>query len=267
MPTVTSKDGTQIAFEKIGQGPAVILVDGALCYRAHWGQGPLAQALATHFTVYTFDRRGRGESGDTQPYTVEREIEDIAALVDEASGKVYLYGVSSGSVLALRAAAQLGADKIAKLALYEPPFNTDDDQDLQAFADYTRQTTELLGSGKRGDAVALFMADMMPPDMLEEMRQSPEWPLLEAIAPTLAYDNAVMGDGAVPVSAAQASDMPTLILVTSGSPAFKHEAVESLISHMPRARLKTLEVELQGFAPEIAAPALIEFFTSATNNL
>ena len=117
MPTVTSKDGTSIAYEKTGQGMAVILVDGALCYRDHWGQGPLAAQLASQFTVYTYDRRGRGDSSDTQPYAVMREIEDIEALIEEAGGSVYLYGISSGSVLALKAAAQLGTAQVQKIGI------------------------------------------------------------------------------------------------------------------------------------------------------
>ena len=262
MGTVTSKDGTTIAFDKVGTGPAVLLVDGAMGYRGHFGQGPLAAALADRFTIMTYDRRGRGESGDTLPYAVEREIEDIEALIDEAGGSVYLYGLSSGAVLALKAAARLGAARVRKLALNEPPFDTGDDEAKQAFARYVRQMDTLLEANKRGDAVAFFMADMMPPEMIEEMRQSPDWPLMEAVASTLAYDNAVLGDAAVPVDAAQAATMPTLILVASNSPAFKHEAVDALARVMPHAQRKTLALETYAFAPEVSAPALLEFFTA-----
>jgi pimeloyl-ACP methyl ester carboxylesterase len=262
MKTVTSKDGTTIAFDQYGAGRAVILVDGALCYRAHWGQGSLAEKLAPHFTVYTYDRRGRGESSDTQPYAVDREIEDLDALIEQAGGSVNLYGLSSGAVLALKAAAKLGSTKILNLALNEPPFNSDDPQARQEFEHYSQQVANLLESGKGGDAVALFMGDMMSPDMLENLRQSPEWPLLEAIAPTLAYDNQVMGDGAVPVTAAKAATIPTLVLVGSSSPDFKHEAVDALSQAVPHAQRKTLELQTQDFAPETAASALIDFFTA-----
>ena len=262
MKTVTSKDGTSIAYEKTGKGMAVILVDGALCYRAHWRQGPLAAQLASHFTVYTYDRRGRGDSSDTQPYAVMREIEDIEALIEEAGGSVYLYGISSGSVLALKAAAQLGTTQVLKLALYEPPFNAEDDEARQDFSRYKDQVTELLQANRRGDTVALFMGDLMPPEMIEEMRQSPEWSILESIAPTLAYDNAVMGDGAPPADDARAATMPTLLSVGSNSPPFKHEAVQTLAKYMPDARQKTIEVQTQEFAPEAPASALMEFFTS-----
>jgi pimeloyl-ACP methyl ester carboxylesterase len=263
MRTVTSKDGTTIAYDQSGAGPAVILVDGALGCRTHWGQGPLAARLADHFTLYTYDRRGRGDSTDTQPYAAEREIEDIEALIEEAGGSAYLYGLSSGAVLALKAAAELGSAKVQKLALYEPPFGSDDDTAKQEFAQYTGQMDELLGAGRRGDAVAFFMADMMPPEMLEEMRQSPDWPILESLAPTLAYDNAIMGDGSLRIDDAKAVTMPTLVLVGSESPAFKHEAADALTTILPHAEQKTLEGEGRTFAPEAPAPALIEFFASS----
>src|SRR6185295_9545582 len=125
MKTVTSKDGTIIAYDQIGNGPAVILVDGALCYRASGPNGPLANVLAQNVTVFTYDRRGRGDSTDTQPYAVEREVEDIDALINEAGGSVFLYGISSGAGLALEATNKLGA-KIKKLAVYEAPFIVDD---------------------------------------------------------------------------------------------------------------------------------------------
>jgi pimeloyl-ACP methyl ester carboxylesterase len=235
MAEVISRDGTRIAFEKAGEGPALILVDGALGYRAHWGQRPLAAALADRFAVYAYDRRGRGESGDTLPYAVEREIEDIEALIAEAGGSAYLYGVSSGAALALKAAAALGAATVPGLALYEPPYNSDDEESKQEFARYAQQMAELLGANLRGDAVAFFLADMLPAEALEGMRRSPDWPILEAVAPTLAYDNAVMGDGAMPAAAAGAATMPALVLGGSESPDFLREAVEALARAMPRA--------------------------------
>ncbi len=260
MRKVISKDGTTIAFDRSGTGPAVILVDGALSYRAFGPMGPLAAFLAQHFTVYTYDRRGRGESTDTQPYAVEREIEDIEALIDEAGGPVYLYGVSSGAVLALKAAAKLGTAKVPKLALYEPPFNSDDDTAKQEFAQYTKRMADLLEANQRGDAVAFFMADMVPAEMIEGMRQSPEWPIMEAVAPTLAYDNAVMGDGSPLVDDTKAATMPALILDGSESPAFMHEAAETLAKAMPQAQRNTLEGQTHRIAPEAVVPVLEEFF-------
>jgi pimeloyl-ACP methyl ester carboxylesterase len=260
MSQVVSKDGTKIAYEKIGQGPAVVLVDGALAYRGNFGLVPLAAVLSQNFTAYAYDRRGRGESTDTKPYAVEREIEDIGALIEEAGGSVYLFGISSGAVLALKAAAELGAARAAKLALYEAPLATDDEA-KQASAQYTRQLTKLLAADKRGDAVALFMATVgLPAEMIESMRHSPEWPIMEALAPTLAYDNAIMGDGSLPVDAAKAATMPTLVMDGSASPAFMHEAADALAKAMPHAERKTLEGQTHEVSPKVLAPVLVTFF-------
>jgi pimeloyl-ACP methyl ester carboxylesterase len=258
MGTVTSTDGTTIAFDRVGQGPVVLLVDGAMAYRDYLGSRPLAAELAQNFTVITYDRRGRGQSSDTQPYRVEREIEDIEALIAEVGSPVYLYGFSSGSVLALKAAARLG-EKIAKLALFEPPFDSGGDKAKQEFAEFTRRMAELLEANKRGDAIAFFLADMLPAEMIEDMRQAPEWSVMEAVAPTLAYDNAVMGDGSVPIEAAKAAAM-ALVLDGSESPDFKHEAADLLARAMPDAQRKTLEGQTTRVSPEALAPVLAEFF-------
>src|SRR6266699_1354575 len=153
MNTVTSKDGTPIAFDQSGQGPALILVAGALTTRAAWP--PLAAHLAPHFSVFAYDRRGRGDSGDTKPYAVEREVEDIEALIDEAGGVAWLYGHSSGAALALEAALKLGG-KVKKLAMYEAPYN-DEDEAKRAWKEYITQLTNLLAANRPGDAVVLFM--------------------------------------------------------------------------------------------------------------
>lgn len=261
MSQVISKDGTSIAYDKTGIGPAVLLVDGAMTYRAFFGlKGPLSAELSKHFTVYTYDRRGRGESTDTKPYAVEREIEDIEALIEDAGGLVYLFGISSGAVLALKAAAKLGATKVAKLALYEAPL-TFGEVAKQASAQYTWQLTELLAADKRGEAVALFMTTVgLRAEMIESMRQSPDWPIMEALAPTLAYDDAIMGDGSLPVEAAKAATMPTLVLDGSESPAFIHEAADALAKAMPHAERKTLEGQTHEVSPEALAPVLVTFF-------
>lgn len=261
MSQVISKDGTSIAYEKTGIGPAVLLVDGAMTYRAFFGlKGRLSAELSKSFTVHTYDRRGRGESTDTKPYAVEREIEDIEALIEEAGGSVYLFGISSGAVLALKAAAELGAASIVKLALYEAPLAIGEEA-KQASAQYTRQLTELLKADKRGGAVALFMNIAgLPSEVVEGMLQSPEWPIMEALAPTLAYDNAVMGDGSLPIDAAKAATMPTLVLDGSASPAFMHEAADALAKAMPHAERKTIEGQTHEVSPEALAPVLVAFF-------
>jgi dihydrofolate reductase len=203
--TVQSADGTTIAYEQTGHGPAIIVVDGALGSRAFGVAEPLAALLASQFTVFTYDRRGRGASTDTLPFAVAREIEDIEALITTAGGSAYLFGISSGAALAMEAAITLG-DKVKKLAMYEAPYNADDAA-RQAWRQYRQQLDELLAADRRGDAVVLFaMYVGMPADHAPAMRQQPMWPLCEAVAPTLAYDAAVMGDDAsVPIDRAAAA--------------------------------------------------------------
>src|SRR5437763_8808471 len=186
MNQVVSKDGTVIAFDLSGKGPAVILVTGALTTRADWTS--LAAHLAPHFSVFAYDRRGRGESGDSAPYAVEREVEDLDALLTEAGGSAFVFGHSSGAALALETAVQLG-EKVKKLALYEAPYNDEREAKL-AWRAYIQHLTEALAADRRGDAVALFMQYVgMPAEQIEAMRQAPTWPQFEAIAPTLAYDH------------------------------------------------------------------------------
>lgn len=261
MSLVTSNDGTSIAYDKTGEGPAIILVDGALAFREQYGGRPLAAALSHGFMAVTYDRRGRGESADTPPYAVDREIEDIKALIDEVGAPVFLYGISSGAVLALRAASQLGESSIAALALHEPPFSTDSDG-TQEFTRYDAELRRLLDANRRDDAVAFFLGDMMPPDMLDALRHSPEWPVMASVAHTLAYDNEVMGDSGVPAGMAGMTTMRTLLIVGDQSPDFKREAGEALVNVMPRAELAVLAGHETGVTPETLGPVLREFFLS-----
>src|SRR5215207_5339924 len=230
MKTVTSKDGTTIAYDESGKGPAVILVDGALQYRAFdQGMTQLADLLSGHFTVIHYDRRGRGDSTDTQPYALEREIEDIEAIIDDVGGSAFLYGISSGAALAMEAAIKLG-DKVKKLAMYEAPYNNDETA-RQAWREYVKQLRELLAAGRNGDAVGLFMMLVgATAEDVEGIRQSPLWPMWEAIAPTLAYDHiAALGeDASVPAGRAAHVAVPTLIMDGSGSYPFMHETAVAL---------------------------------------
>src|SRR5512141_1694880 len=149
MNTVTSKAGTKIAYDKKGDGPALILVDGALCYRGFGPMPGLAELLAPNFTVYTYDRRGRGESSNGKPFSVQREVEDIEALIDAAGGSAFVYGISSGACLALEAALKLG-NKVSRLAMYEPPYNGDKAA-MQQWKDYRKQLDQAIAEGRRGD--------------------------------------------------------------------------------------------------------------------
>jgi pimeloyl-ACP methyl ester carboxylesterase len=265
MQKVTSKDGTTIAFDQSGTGPALVLVGGAFEQRAmdsetaHLAALPL---LAQHFTVFHYDRRGRGDSTDTQPYAVEREIEDIEALINEAGGSAFLFGLSSGAALAFEAALALGS-KVKKLAMYEAPYNSDDTA-RHAWMDYRKQLTELLAADRRGDAVALFMMLVgMPADHVPGMRLHPLWPMFEAVAPTLAYDAAALGDDAsVPTERAASVAVPALIMDGGASYPFMHITATALANAMPHAQHRTLEGQTHEVAAEAIAPILVEFFNS-----
>ncbi len=260
MQKVRSKDGTTIAFDQSGKGPAVILVGGAFQHRAIDPRtAQLAALLAQHFTVFNYDRRGRGDSGDTQPYAVEREIEDLEALIQEAGGSAFVFGMSSGAVLSLEAAAS--GLTIKKLALYEPPFNSGDDNARQAAEHYTKQLTALLAGGRRGDAVALAMTKFgAPAEAVAGMRQTPLWSLFESVAPTLAYDNTIMGDGSVPTKLMTSVTVPTLVIDGGASPAFMQNAAQAAAAALPNAQRRTLEGQTHDVAPEVLAPVLEEFF-------
>jgi pimeloyl-ACP methyl ester carboxylesterase len=258
--TVTSKDGTKIAYEKQGAGPAVILVDGALCYRSFGPMGHLAGLLAPRFTVYTYDRRGRGDSGSGKPFAVEREVEDIDALIQEAGGSAWVYGISSGACLAMEAALKLGS-KVKKLAMYEPPYNNDDAA-RQEWKEYRKQLDAAVAADRRGDAVVLFMKLVgTPEEQIAGMRNSPVWPMFEAVAPTLVYDAAAMGeDRSVPVKRAANVGVPTLVMNGTVIP-FMLNTANTLAKAIPNAQHRTLEGQSHDVNPEALTPQLVEFFT------
>lgn len=257
MDKVTSKDGTAIGFERLGSGPPVVLVCGGSVDRS--SNAPLAALLAPHFTVFNYDRRGRGESGDTPPYAVEREIEDIGAVVAAAGGSAYLYGSSSGAALALEAARGLPT-KITKLALWEPPYIPEGFP--RPPADTARTFTELVAAGKRGDAAEFFMAKVvgMPPEFVAQARNSPWWPNQEALAHTLAYDATIMGDYTLPAERAAAVTIPTLVLDGGASFPFMGVTAQALAERLPHGRRRTLEGQRHDVDAEVLAPALEEFF-------
>ena len=259
MRTVISKDGTPIAFDQSGQGPALILVTGAFTTRTDWTS--LAAHFAPHFSVFAYDRRGRGESGDTAPYAVEREIDDLDALITEAGGSALVFGHSSGAALALDAAVSLG-EKIKKLALYEPPYN-DKHEAKRAWRTYIQQLTEALAAGHRGDAAALFMRYVgTPAEQITAMRQTPAWAPLEALAPTLAYDHtAILGkDNAVPIERAAQVRVPTLVMYGDASFPFMSDTARTLSNVIPHARLRTLEGQTHSLTGDVLAPVLQAFF-------
>ncbi|GIF77958.1 alpha/beta fold hydrolase [Asanoa siamensis] len=259
MSTVTSADGTTIAYERSGTGPAVILVDGAMCYRASGPMRGLAAVLSPAFTVYAYDRRGRGASGDTAPYAVAREIGDLRALVAEAGDGVFAYGISSGAALLLHAAA--AGVPFGGLALYEPPFVSEVDGGTWS-RDYTRRLAALLDAGRDGDAIELFMTSVgLPAEMVAGMRTQPFWPMFESIAPTLAYDNAVMGDSAVPRSVAAEVAVPVLVAAGGASPDNLRVAAKTTAEAVPGAVYRELPGQTHDVTPESLGPVLTDFFT------
>jgi pimeloyl-ACP methyl ester carboxylesterase len=255
MGEVQSRDGTTIAFDRTGDGPPLVLVDGALSHRRLGPTARLAEPLAAGFTVFAYDRRGRGESGHTPPYAVAREVEDLAAVIDAAGGQAAVFGLSSGAALALEAAASGLA--ITKLVLYEPPYDVEPGEDRA----YIERLHELLAAGRNGDAVEWFLSNAgVPSEALAGMREQPEWPLFEAVAPTLAYDHAVLGDGAVPRDRAARVSAPTLVANGGESPDFFAQAARATAAAIPGARHRVLEGQAWGrYEPTALAPMLADF--------
>jgi pimeloyl-ACP methyl ester carboxylesterase len=270
MKTVTSKDGTTIAYDQTGIGPPLVLVDGALNSRAFGLNGPLAPILAGQFTVVTYDRRGRGDSGDTPPYAVQREIEDLAAVIDAAGAPAYVYGISSGAALALETACAVPA-KVAKVAMYEPSFVVDDSRPPVP-ADAIGQVTGLLARGRRGAAVKLFLrVDARVPAMVVAMMPLiPAWGKLKAAAHTLPYDLTIM-DGSqqgrpLPAGRWVALTAPTLVIAGGKSPAWLQNAARATAQALPGASHQTLPGQTHIVKPEPLAPVLAGFFTGAPRN-
>jgi pimeloyl-ACP methyl ester carboxylesterase len=256
MNKVTSSDGTTIAFDRLGDGPTVILVCGAST--DSMANAPLAALLAEHFTVFNYDRRGRGDSGDTTPYAVEREVEDIDAVIDAAGGSASVYGTSSGGALSLEAAA--GGLAVTKLALWEPPYILDESR--RPPADLVERYDEMIAAGRRGDAVEFFMAKVvgLPPDFVAYARTQPFWQEQEALAHTLAYDATVMGDYSLPVERAAALTAPMLVMAGGASFPFMRETAQALAEVIPDAQTRILDDQEHNVAPEALAAVLEEFF-------
>ncbi|MGW1883075.1 alpha/beta fold hydrolase [Streptomyces sp. NPDC001970] len=255
--TAISADGTAIAYERQGDGPPVILVSGALATAAN--EAPLAALLAHRFSVITYDRRGRGSSGDTTPYAVKREIEDLAALIDAAGGSASVHGMSSGGALALEAAA--AGLPITRLSVYEPPFLTDP-AGRRASAAQRARLDGLLAEDRRADALELFLAGVMPPGMLAQLRRSPLWGKLEALVHTLAYDHAVMGDTRVPTKRLREVTARVMVVDGGASPTWQRETVRVISETLPRGRHRTLTGQTHEVAPHVLAPVLEDYFAA-----
>lgn len=256
MPKLISRDGTTIAYDKKGQGPLLILVLGALNKR---GSGKkLAQLLADNFTVVSYDRRGRGDSTDTLPYSTSKEVEDLEALIDELGGKAYLYGHSSGAVLALLAAKRLG-DKVSGLAMYELPYNADPQAQTTA-KEYRSTLRQLLNEDDRDEAVSLFVKSVGVTDkQVDAMKRLPIWNGLTSMAPTLAYDTINLMEEYPAIDATDISTR-TLVMYGAASPAFMGDAAKKLTDIMSNAKLKSLDGQTHDVKAVVLAPELIKFY-------
>jgi pimeloyl-ACP methyl ester carboxylesterase len=264
MPTVTSKDGTQIAFDKTGPGPAVILVNGAMQFRAFDPfMAKFADLLSQHFTVYNYDRRGRGESGNNQPFAKEREIEDLQALVEHAGGSAMALGFSSGSAVTLDTAAVTPG--ITKVALYEPPFIVDDSRPPLP-TDYVTHLNELVADGKRDEAVKYFLnvAVGIPEEYLGNMDQTPGWDTMLGIAHTISHDGSfvidLMQGNPMPTDRWSTVTAPVLVIEGSASVTFFHTGADALAGVLKNGSRQTLEGQTHEVDPELLAPVVTEFF-------
>jgi pimeloyl-ACP methyl ester carboxylesterase len=260
--TVTSADGTRIAYQKAGSGPPLILVDGALCYRAFGPASRFEKELLNDFTVYTYDRRGRGESTNTAPYSVDREIEDIQALIQAAGGSVYLFGQSSGAALALEAANKLGG--IEKLATYEAPYVVDAAEPPSA--DFQETLDTKIAADDRAGALKYFMKTVGTPGFVVTLVSlTPPWKKMKGVAHTLPYDARILGDHRsgkpLPAGTWPTLTTPTLVMVGSKSPAVMHNAQKAIASALPSSTYEVLEGQTHMVKAPVIAPKLTEFFT------
>ncbi len=259
MEAVISADGTVIAFDQLGAGRPLIMAVGAFNTRAT--TAPLAAAMQERFTILNYDRRGRGDSGDTPPYSVEREIEDLDALIAKAGGSAAVFGYSSGANLALQAAARGLA--ITALALYEPPFVIDG-RHPRPPADLAARLAALIAADRRGDAVELYQTEAigMPEEIISQMRHAPFRPTLEEIAPTLVYDATIIGDLTLPTELLASTQTPTLVIEGEQSPPVMREAARAVADALPNGRRCTLAGETHEISPHATAAALDDFLLS-----
>jgi pimeloyl-ACP methyl ester carboxylesterase len=263
--TVQSADGTTIAYDRLGDGPPIVLVGGAIQHRAidHTARALAERLAAADHTVVHYDRRGRGDSGDTLPYAIEREIEDLEAIIGEVGGRADVFAMSSGGALALEAAAR--GLSITKLALYEPPLMIGrGGHELPS--DYVARLSAMIEAGRPGDALEFFMVDAveMPQEMVDEMRHSPFWTVLEGIAHTLVYDGRllehVMDGERPPVERWASITVPAIVVDGEESPAYMREAVQSVTDALPHAGRISLAGQTHEFDADVLAPVLAEFF-------
>ncbi len=251
MKTTRSKDGTTIAYDVYGRGPALIYITGASCFRSFKPIVRDVKAFAKEFTVYNYDRRGRGDSGNTLPWTVEREVEDVEAMIDAAGGRAYVYGHSSGAVLALEAALRLG-NKVQKMVMYDASY-VHDETEKARYTLLCRTIHGLLDSGENAAAMRTFLQGIgMPKVLVALLPVFPGWRTMKTLAPTLAYDIALTGD-VPPIKRAASVTVPAQIIVGQKSPVGLHDVANQLTEAIPNATF----VELAGQDHLVSAKALL----------
>ena len=264
MPTVTSADGTTIAYETVGRGPALILVDGSLCHRDFGPARDLAAQLAGDFTVHIYDRRGRGASGDTPPWSPEREVDDLAALLEAAGGEAYLFGSSSGAVLAADAANRRPG--FSRVVLYEPPFIVDDTRPPRETT-FTTDVEAFIAGGDQAAALKKFFRDVgVPGPVIQIMKLTPNWGKLKSLAHTLPYDLRILGNTGrgEPLDPARWSSAtaPTLVMDGGKSPQYMRNAARALSEALPKADYRTLPGQTHIVKAKAIAPAIKQFLTT-----
>lgn len=262
MERVTSRDGTSIAYDRVGSGPALILVDGAMCRRAFGPAEPLAKRMAADYSVYYYDRRGRGDSGDTTPYDVDREVDDLAAIIDAAGGSAYVYGISSGVALVLEGAAR--GLPIRKMVLYELPMIVDGTREL-APPDWMEKLRAAVVAGKRGTAVRMFLRRVgMPLPVLLLMSALPVFRKMKAIAHTLVYDMTMISPlqtgRALPAGKWKAATVPALAVDGGKSPTYMRNGMRALAAALPNAEYRTIPGQTHMLKPDAIASVMREFF-------
>ena len=258
--TTTSRDGTTIAYTKQGSGPPVIIVDGVFCYRENGPATELASLLAQHYTVFTYDRRGRGESGDTAPYKVEREIDDLRAVAKEAGATPFVLGISSGAALTLQAVASgVGAKRIA---LYEPPYEADGSP--RPWQDVRNRLQSFISAGDRAGAVRFFMTDVFgaPRAFVFAMPflMPTAWKRNKLVVHTAPYDLMILADRSVLNERSSSISVPTLVIGGEKSPKGLRDAVTAVANALPSGKIRFLSGQDHNISAPVLVPVLFEYF-------
>jgi pimeloyl-ACP methyl ester carboxylesterase len=258
---LTSKDGTQIAYDKTGSGPALIIVNGAFSYRDNGNTKPLVKLLSSHFTVYDYDRRGRGESSDTQPYSVSREVEDLQAIAAITGEVPYVCGFSSGCAVILNAVNH--GQTFRKIVLYEPPYVAITKADRLPHEEIKKEIESLLAAGKRTKVVSYFLRKVVGVPglfiLLFRLTKRAGWKKNERVAHTLLYDLELMGNLSFPPGLAAENRAPVLVIGGEKSPERLANGVKNVAKHVPHAEARFLKGQTHNVSVEVIAPELIRF--------